>query len=80
MHVCLIDAVVRGVAGNHEGQKWLTDSVNHMRRKHVEFGHAAHHDIIHVGALRSLRMYIARFVLLQLCVLDIQTCNLYMKA
>ncbi|KAL3136889.1 hypothetical protein ABBQ32_006499 [Trebouxia sp. C0010 RCD-2024] len=33
--------------GNHEGQKWLTDSVNHMRRKHVEFGHAAHHDIIH---------------------------------
>ena len=39
------------VAGNHEGQKWLTESLNHLRRKHVEFGHAAHHDIIQVGAL-----------------------------
>lgn len=40
-----------GVAGNHEGQKWLTESVNHMRRKHVQFGYAAHHDIMLVGAL-----------------------------
>lgn len=56
MPVCRTDIVVLDVAGNHEGQKWLTDSVNHMRRKHVEFGHAAHHDIIHVGAVWSLCM------------------------
>ena len=39
------------VAGNREGQKWLTDSMNHMRRKHVQFGSVAHHDIMHVGTL-----------------------------
>lgn len=37
-------------AGNLEGQKWLTDSMTHMRRKHVQFGHAAHLDIMHVGS------------------------------
>ena len=37
------------IAGNPAGQKLMTDSVNHLRRKHVEFAHAAHHDIMHVS-------------------------------
>lgn len=33
--------------GNLEGQKLLNDSISHLRHKHVEFAHAAHHDLTH---------------------------------
>lgn len=42
--------------GNPEGQKLLTESISNLRHSHVEFAHAAHHDLMHVSCCCRLHV------------------------
>ena len=50
-----------GFVGNLEGQKLLNDSISHLRHKHVEFAHAAHHDLTHVSPRHLPHAHVTRF-------------------